>query len=146
VGGAKATNAPTNSMADHARLAGLTTPGVQEAAHQDSAVTAASSSPPSPAAAPSSLAEQMASIDAVRAALDAGDARAAIVALDRYERAWPSGLFALEAQVLRVEALVKLGDKPAAQRLAAKILEAQPGTPYARRIRSVAMMDDDGAR
>jgi len=80
----------------------------------------------------------MAAIKAARAALASGDASGALSDLNQYERGYPAGLFKLEAQVLRIDALLELGRSTAAQDLAQRFLATQPDSPYARHVRSVA--------
>jgi hypothetical protein len=84
-----------------------------------------------------SLAAELASIEAVRGALAAKDGNRALRALSEYERAYGGGTFALEAQVLRIEAFALLGDRAELKRLAEAFLAAHPNSPYARRVRSL---------
>jgi hypothetical protein len=86
----------------------------------------------------SQLSQEIAAIKAARAALASNDATSALSELNRYERTYPAGLFSVEAQVLRIDALVLLGQHSAAQTLALRFLNAQPDSPYARHVRSVA--------
>ena len=63
--------------------------------------------------------------------------RTALGVLDRYRAQFPEGRLASEAVVLRVQALVALGDRAGAQALADAYSAANPGTPYARRLREI---------
>jgi hypothetical protein len=99
--------------------------------------------PPAPASAGMSsaqateLAEQVALLDRARAALARGQPREALQELDRYERQWPAGLLAAEALVVRAAALVKIGDRATATRLARPLIEAQPGGKHAAQLRAL---------
>jgi hypothetical protein len=89
-------------------------------------------------AGPTQLSQEMAAIKAARAALASRDATGALSELNQYERSYPVGLFKVEAQVLRIDALLELGQSAAAQDLAQRFLATQPNSPYARHVRSVA--------
>jgi hypothetical protein len=97
--------------------------------------TAASAS--ASASAPSSMGEEIAAIDRVRQDLQQGNARLALGELERYEVRWPNGVFALEAVVLRVEAMLVSGDRAAAERAARRVLAAQPNSRHAARLRAL---------
>lgn len=86
----------------------------------------------------SQISEEIAAIKSARDALASHDATGALSALDRYRRTYPAGLFGVEAQVLRIDALLELGQYAAARELAQRFLAAQPDSPYARHVRSVA--------
>jgi len=88
-------------------------------------------------AASSTLSAELATLDQARAALAAGDAPRSLGILDRYHARFPSGGMAPEAAVLRIEVLLKAGDRPAAQRAADAFLASSPTSPYAPRIQSL---------
>jgi hypothetical protein len=88
-------------------------------------------------AAAASFAEEIASFDRARAALDAGDADRAIALVETYERRFPSGTFLQEAEVLRVQALTRKGDTAGAHRVGQRFLAAHPTSPHAARIRAI---------
>ena len=98
-------------------------------------------SPTPPAVAPSaasgSLGDEIALLDAARRALRAGDARLALSALHRHQAEFPRGLLGQEATLLRIEALVRAGNRPAAEALARQFLARQPNSPHAKRIESL---------
>ncbi|MCC6554624.1 MAG: outer membrane protein assembly factor BamD, partial [Polyangiaceae bacterium] len=75
---------------------------------------------------------------AAREALAGGRARAALAALDAYSARFPGGRLALEAEVLRIEALAGSGEASAATALARAFLAAHPASPYANRLRPIA--------
>jgi TolA-binding protein len=82
----------------------------------------------------STLHAELGTIDQARAALHSGDTRSALGLLDHYEARFPRGAMAPEAAVLRVEVLVKGGDRLGAKRVADAFLASNPQSPYAPRI------------
>jgi hypothetical protein len=90
-----------------------------------------------------SFAEEIASFDRARAALDAGDSDRAIALVETYERRFPAGTFLQEAEVLRVQALTRKGDSASARRVGQRFLAAHPTSPHAARIRAIL---DESAR
>ena len=54
--------------------------------------------------------------------------------LDDYTNQFPHGNLAPEALVLRIEALVRSGQRSAAEKLAREYLSRNPGSPHARKI------------
>jgi hypothetical protein len=99
-----------------------------------------SASPVAPRPRGISLSEEVALLDRARGALAQGDGARALRALDVYDAACPAGALAPEARVLRVEALVKSGDRRRAAEVAAPMLEG--ASPHERRVRSVLEKDD----
>ncbi|HEY3498755.1 MAG TPA: tetratricopeptide repeat protein [Polyangiaceae bacterium] len=83
------------------------------------------------------LAQEVAALDEARHALDTGESRAALAALDRYRARFAGGALAREAAVLRVKALLSAGDRAGAEREADGILRAAPGSRYAERVRGL---------
>ncbi|MBI2395522.1 MAG: outer membrane protein assembly factor BamD [Deltaproteobacteria bacterium] len=94
----------------------------------------AKAAPAASSAAPA-LSHEIQLIDAARQAIEAGDPTSAIAALDRYQRECPTGVLALEAQVLRIEAIARSGDPAGAAQLARRFLEGHPDSPYEARVR-----------
>ena len=86
---------------------------------------------------PSSLAEEIASFDGARAALEAGEVDRTLSLVDTYERRFPTGTFVQEAEVLRVKALAATGDRAGARRASERFLAAHPTSPHAPRIRAI---------
>ena len=80
---------------------------------------------PSPTA--STLHAEIDLLNAARVALSAGDRPRALELLEGFETQFPEG-------VLRPDALVASGDRPAAARVARAFLAANPSSPYAPRI------------
>jgi hypothetical protein len=101
----------------------------------ESPITNASA--PSQNASPAALAlgEQVATIDRARAALAAGDAVQTLRMVDEYDRLFPNGILAQEATALRIEALLKQGNRDVAADLAHRFLTLHPTSPYAAWIR-----------
>ena len=83
------------------------------------------------------LAAELQALRVAREALASGDGPRALHALDDYAARFPRGHLALEAEVLRIEALSRAGDASAAAR-ARRFLEAHPQSPYAERLRPLA--------
>ena len=76
-------------------------------------------------------------LDAAISALHRHDARAALTALDAYDRQFPSGTLAPEAAAARIEAIVAIGDAAHARDLAAQFLAAHGSSPLAQRVRDL---------
>jgi hypothetical protein len=104
--------------------ASATTPGA--------APKVASATPPAV-----SIAEEVRAVDRARQALASGRARDALNELERYQAQWPRGVFTSEVLVLRVEAKLKLGDRPSAVREARTLIDARPNSRYAARLRAL---------
>jgi TolA-binding protein len=100
------------------------------------AVPAPRAAKPSPAAS-ADISGEIAAISVARAALDKGNARGALAALDHYQQDFPRGTLAPEATVLRIEALNVAGDRARAKSLGEAFLKAHPKSPHAQRVRSL---------
>lgn len=81
-------------------------------------------------------AEELATLDSVRAALTAKNPRAALAELDQYESRYPSLTFGLQAQLLRIEALAATGQPQAARDLAATFVSANPDSVHTPKLRA----------
>jgi hypothetical protein len=81
-------------------------------------------------------AQDLATLDRVKAALDAAEARRALAILDA-NAALRHGPFAPEAKVLHIEALALAGESARAEAEARAFLDAYPVSPQARRVRTV---------
>jgi hypothetical protein len=88
-----------------------------------------------PARGPSTLALEVRALDQVQRALEAGNGRAALAALERYRTLYAGGALTAESRVLRVKAHLLNGDRAGAEREAAFILRSAPGSRYAERVR-----------
>jgi hypothetical protein len=95
------------------------------------------------AAAPaaSSLAQQIAAVDRARASLDTGDTQRARRLVDAYETEYPGGAFTQEAEVVRIDALVREGNRADADRVGKRFLGAYPKSPHATRVRALLGYD-----
>ena len=82
-----------------------------------------------------SVAVELGVIDGVRAALARGDASGALSRLDGYAKAYPRGRLALEAEVLRIDALARSGQGAAASKRAEAFLRRFPNSVLASRVR-----------
>lgn len=85
----------------------------------------------------SALARELALIDEARRALSSGRPMDAVQTLDRYEQEWPSGHLRRDAAYLRMESHAASGNRVAAVRAAAALLELYPRGAYAERARAV---------
>lgn len=83
-------------------------------------------------------ARELATINAVRAALIAKNPQTALAELDRYELTYPEASFGLPAQLLRIEALAVSGRPQAAKELASAFVAAHPDSLHADRLRAFA--------
>lgn len=115
-------------------------------------VLAASPAPPAPSptetspkkaaagpkpASPDPLHDEVVRLDEARAKLARGDAAGALVSLDQHDREFPRGLLGAEAEVLRVEALVKAGRRDEARARGERLLAREPNGPHAKRLRTL---------
>jgi hypothetical protein len=86
------------------------------------------------------LRDEVALLDQARAAISSGNTGAALSALDRHKREFPRGFLSSEAEVLRVEALVKAGRTAEAREQGERLLSREPNGPQAKRVRSLLGM------
>ncbi len=92
---------------------------------------------PAPAdSAEAQLEDELAAIDAARAALSSGRGDTALSRVRHYQVRFPNGRFAEEADALEVQALAFSGRREEARSKGDRFLAARPGSPYARRVRS----------
>jgi TolA-binding protein len=80
------------------------------------------------------LGEELALVESASRATKAGNARLALERLAEYQRKFPRGKLALEAQVIRIEALARAGRRAEASRLARSFLKRHPKSPIGARI------------
>jgi hypothetical protein len=83
------------------------------------------------------LAAELRALEEARAAFVTGDHALALRLLDAYNARFPRRSLGTEATVLRIETLVKGGDRAQATRLARDFLARHADGPYARRVRSL---------
>jgi pyruvate/2-oxoglutarate dehydrogenase complex dihydrolipoamide acyltransferase (E2) component len=108
------------------------------------AVSAPAVAEPAPAPAPAVaatpaaalLTEELGALDHARLALVNGEGRRTLDELDAYDRRFPSGRLQIEAEVLRIDALSKLGRKDAARQRAEAFLRRYPNSVLATRVRA----------
>jgi hypothetical protein len=144
---AVASAAHTATAAVHAPAAGAEIPVAAAPAPSASTPNPASAPAPTPtsisgstsppAATASDLTDELASLDAARAALDAGDTALALQQIDRHDRDFARGQLAPEALALRIEVYAKRGDRPKVEELAGAFLARYPNHTQARRVRSI---------
>lgn len=81
------------------------------------------------------LTAELGALDSARVALGGGDAAGALALLDAYGRDYPRGRLGLEAEVLRIHALARSGQKGIARKRAEAFLERHPNSVLASRVR-----------
>lgn len=86
---------------------------------------------------PDPLHDEVRCLDEARAKLARGDAAGALVSLDKHDREFPRGLLGAEADMLRVEALVKAGRGDEARARGERLLAREPNGPHAKRLRTL---------
>jgi hypothetical protein len=89
----------------------------------------------------STLSEQVAALDRARAALEAHDGSKARKLVDAYEAEYPGGAFTQEAEVVRIEALSRDGNRAEAERAGKRFLAAYPKSPHVSRVRTLLGYD-----
>lgn len=102
-----------------------------------SAPTRESFAPPVAEPAPTGpgLGRELAALDVARIRLGKGDLAGATASLDEYGRRFPRGRLAMEAEVLRIDALARGGRTEAAHTRAAAFLRDHPGSVLTSRVR-----------
>jgi hypothetical protein len=85
----------------------------------------------------STLGEETRALDRVREHLAAGRPGQALVEIDRYRAQWTRGALAAEAALLRVDALLRAGNRHAAELEANALIARAPQSRYATRARSL---------
>ncbi len=124
-----ATTRPKETPSIPAQASGALSPSEPEPV---SASFAIGSAPPPP-----DLQAEVSALGKARAALGQHDGPAALEQLDAYAIAFPKGLLADEATVLRIDALELRGEPAAAAALGRRYLSAHPTSPYGARVRTV---------
>jgi len=99
------------------------------APHHASARRRASAQPMS-----NDLRDEIALVDAARAAMTGGAPERALVLLHRYATSYPGGTFRPEVTVLRIEALAATGRRDEARALARDFVARHPDGPLAERV------------
>jgi hypothetical protein len=94
------------------------------------------------ASAPSGLVAQVAVLDRARAALRGGRARESVALLDSFDRNYPGSSLAPEAMVVRVSALLKLGQRTQATRLVRGYCRLGGRDAYGQRLVALVGLDD----
>lgn len=84
------------------------------------------------------LANQIALVDAARAALAGGGAERALAIVREYQAQYPTGTFRPEVAAVKIEALVKLGRTTEARTLAERFVAAHGASPLADRVARLA--------
>jgi hypothetical protein len=121
--------AATQSAAARVRTAGLAAESI------DDMIDAPAAMPMDPVAR-ASLTRELAALDRARLALASGDARGVLGQLDAYQRSFPRGRLALEAEVLRIDALARVGRSSEARQHAQTFVRQHPNSVLATRVRA----------
>jgi hypothetical protein len=103
-----------------------------------------SGAPSRPAAAPSTLAEQVSRIDTARVAIASGDYDEAMRLIGRYHADFPDGALAPDADVVALEAAAAKDDRAEVARRARSFLARYPNDPHTARVEWLA--DHPGGR
>jgi hypothetical protein len=103
---------------------------------EPAAVPTAQDTPQTPAATQALLTAELGALDHARLSLSSGDARRALEELDAYDRKFPRGRLQIEAEVLRIDALAKIGRKDVARQRAEAFLRHYPNSVLATRVRA----------
>lgn len=101
-------------------------------------VTPAPPAKRAPVRTPPSLDQELASMQRARAALGRGDPSAALAELDQFGRGPGWRQLAVEARLLRIEALARAGRADEARNLARRFVEQNPNNPLVDRARTFA--------
>ena len=88
------------------------------------------------------LEDELAPIDAARAALGSGHPDVALAHVHGYQRTFHDGRFAEEADALEIQALAALGRRTEARTKGERFLTSHPGSPYEQRVRSSIASDE----
>jgi hypothetical protein len=88
-----------------------------------------------PVTTPSTLAAEVAALDAARSAIRSGRTAHALALLDEYDARFARPELGPESDIARIEAHLAAGDRAAARSLADRFLAAHPTSPAAARIR-----------
>lgn len=81
------------------------------------------------------LRAELKALDGARTTLASGNAQGALAQLEAYDRGYPRGLLRLEAEVVRIDALARIGQTDAARRRADAFLRQHPKSVLASRVR-----------
>ncbi len=94
--------------------------------------------------APATLSDELEALKLASTALNAGDASAALKALDRYDQLLDGGKLRAEATLLRIQALARSGNVQAASALAQQFVDRNPDSPLVDRARAFIQTTDLG--
>jgi hypothetical protein len=84
----------------------------------------------------STLGQEISSLDAARSMLARGNTQEALFLLDGYARGFPRGKLAIEAELLRIDALARSGDEVETRRRARMFLARHASSVLAARART----------
>jgi hypothetical protein len=104
----------------------------------------AAGGPPQSKGAGSTLAAQVALLDAARTASAVGATEDALRLVGEYHRDFPQGELTADADVVAIDVLAAGGDRSSARERAARFLAQHPNDPHATHVRNVAAAHDIG--
>ncbi len=81
--------------------------------------------------------DELALVSTARSTFRARDLASCLEAVENYQRRFPSGLFAQEIAVIRIEALAASGEREKAHALAKDFLSSNAKSPYTQRVGSL---------
>lgn len=110
-------------------------PRVREARSQSQRAPAPAAPPVRPSPPSSTLAAQVALLDAARTAVSSGATAEALRLAERYRTEFPNGALSPEAEVVAIEALVARGAHADASERAGSFFARYPGDPHAARVK-----------
>ena len=97
---------------------------------------------PSGARASESLGRELELLRGAQRALDSGSPTQALALLNQYATEFPRGALRHESQAARIIALCAAGQRSAGLKAAEHFLQAEPSSPFARRVRTACGAPD----
>ena len=137
VGLPSATELSRHSPPNEARAANDSRPGASSAVAIAKLAPSAGRRPAPRSSAAPGLSDEVAALERARRALSEADNATALKALSEYDRQFSQGTLGPEAEVLRIEAVLRNGNKAAGKALGQRFLARFPNSPLAARVRSL---------
>ena len=128
---------PTVKAMPPVRVASPSSSGPSATGATGASLTTPEPAPAATASPAARLTEETRAVGAIRASLQKGDTREALRLLDAYEAEFAHGVLGEEAEVLRIETLIRAGNKDDAARRAKRFLAERPSSPHAARVRTM---------
>ncbi len=134
------TTTSTHAAASSAAVSSAAASSPATARFSEAAAPGPASGGSAPVASPARALDESRLTAAAHQALRSGDARQALVLLDRAARNFPNGLLVQEREALLIEALHRAGERRAAERRGRRFVAANPTSPHVARVR--ALLDE----